>query len=96
MTATSARVSAGSAGWSVPANSAAGPEDAPGVGAVGCCFCGPGQRAREVGRGRLGLAEHLHVELDGQLGRDVRGDRAESAAFSETYHSPGAGNLSLS
>ena len=91
MTATRARVSAGSAGWSAAANRAVGPR---GRRRCGLLLLGPGSDFAKSAEEGWGLAEDLHLDLDGQLGRDVRGRRAESAAFSETYHSPGAGNFS--
>ena len=73
MTATSARVRAGSAGWSAVANSRSGPEEVSGA-ARRLLLLRAGQRPGEVGRRGLRLADDLHLQLDGQLGRDVRGE----------------------
>ena len=68
----------------------------PGVGDAGCCFCGPGQRARRS-RPRRAAAWPMTCTSSstGSSAGTSAGKVAESAALSETYHSPGAGNLSL-
>ena len=94
MAATSARVSAGSAGWSVPANSADGP--APGVVEVGGCFRGPGSERAKSAEDAWAWPSTCTSTSMGSSAGTFAGARAESAAFSETYHSPGAGNFALS
>ena len=92
MTATSARVSAGSAGCSLVANAADGPVAVPGE--VGCCFWGPGSAlAKSADEGCAWPMTSTSSSTGSSAGTSA-GKVAVSAALSETYHSPGAGNLS--
>ena len=92
MTATRARVRAGSAGWSVVANSRSGPEDV--SGAAGCCFCGPGSALAKSADDGCAWPTTSTSSSTGSSAGTSAGKVAVSAALSETYHSPGAGNLS--
>jgi hypothetical protein len=66
------------------------------AGEAGCCLAGPGSERAKSGDDGWAVPMTWTSRSTGSSSGMSLGKVFESAALSETYHSPGAGNLSLS